>query len=145
MAFRIMNQSKASIAMMDGEKARFQKEMDARKKELEKRRQEANMEGTFLVDFDEMYLNIGSDPQDSRFINVKFQLELFQEGAQQMVDKYEAGIRHAVIETALKQSYDELRGIAGKLYFKEALVTEINGFLHAAVVRDVHFNSFFIR
>ena len=43
------------------------------------------------------------------------------------------------------RSYERLNTIAGKLYFKEALVAKINGYFQPAVVRDLHFSSFYLQ
>jgi len=51
------------------------------------------------------------------------------------------GVRNAIIEASREQDYFHLKTTAGKLYFKEVLISRVNSFLSAPAVRDVRFTA----
>ncbi len=100
------------------------------------------------VALEEMYVNVvqgESDTRDARAMAFKIEVELFDENARQTLESHQAVVKNAVIEVARQQDFDTMRTVAGKLYFKEALVEQVNETLHSPLVRDIHLASFSIR
>lgn len=99
------------------------------------------------VSLEEMYVNVlkGEDSRDAHAMAFKIEVELFDESARHFMEERQAVIKNAVIEIARRQDYDTMRTIAGKLYFKEALVEEVNETLKFPLIRDVHLASFSLR
>ena len=122
------------------EKAR---ELASIKKEKAKEKKEIEVP---WVSLDEIFVNVGSkDNERTHSLAVRVELELFEEFGRDIVDRYQSGIRHAIIQAALEQKYVNLNTVEGKLYFKEILVGRINEFVKMAVIRDVHFGSFYLQ
>ncbi len=107
-------------------------------------RKPASTGGVGLVSIDEIFVNIGQG-EDIRSLGVKLELELFDEGQRAKLDKHLPGIKNSIIETSREQDFNRLNTIPGKLYFKETLVSRINQYFHEAVIRDIHFSSFFLQ
>ena len=102
--------------------------------------------GAVLVSFDEVNVNVGSkDPKRVSTLSFKIELELFDEGNRTFLEQHQSGIRNAIIDASHRETVERLSTMAGKLYFKETLVSRINAFLNQPVVREIHFSSFLVR
>jgi len=101
-----------------------------------------------IVSLDEVFANVNSGTGEDRrmhTLGVKLELELFEEDSRVLMDQRVGGVKDAIITTALEQDYDWLNTIAGKLFFKEKLIARINEHFNKAVVRDIHFSSFYLQ
>lgn len=100
-----------------------------------------------LVSLDELQLNVDSKAaaKELHWLSLRIDLELFEQGGKEIIERRHAGIKNAVIEAVRDQSLEQLQTLPGKLYFKEVLVSRINAFLNSAVVRDVHFANFLLK
>jgi flagellar basal body-associated protein FliL len=102
--------------------------------------------GQSIVSIDEMWVNINpGEVGNVRSVGVRLELELFDDQDRAVIDQRQAGIKDVIIETARLQTYDKLKTLSGKLYFKELLVAHINDFLKQAAVREIHFSTFFLQ
>jgi flagellar basal body-associated protein FliL len=126
--------------------------MDERAAEIEQKAaaqaaKEANPTAVAFVSMDEMYANIHpTGPHaTSHTIGMRLDLELFGEDDRSLFEKRQSGIKDTIIEASLEQEYSQLGTVAGKLYFKELLVSRLNTFFNRAVVRDIHFSSFYLQ
>jgi flagellar basal body-associated protein FliL len=98
------------------------------------------------VTMEEMYVNVLSEGVvDTHTISFKLEVELFDESSRKVMDEHQALVKNAILEVARTQQFDELRTLAGKLYFKEALVGKINETVHYPLIRDIHLSSFALR
>jgi len=102
-------------------------------------------EAVSLIAFDEIFVNVPGQTEKSHTLGVKIELELFEEESRRVVEQWQAVVKDAIIATTVEQNYDRLSTIAGKLFFKEALVARINQLFNQALVRDVHFGSFYLQ
>lgn len=119
----------------------------AQAEELAKAKMEAPVEerkGLPLVSLDEIYANVETGDKRSRFMVMKLDLELFDESGREMIERFQTPIRDAVLLVAREQKYKNLETIAGKLYFKEIIIAQINELLMQATVRDLHFATFYL-
>lgn len=98
-----------------------------------------------VVALDEVYVSLGSAPEQTRSLVVNLELELFDERSRETVDKFRSPVRDLVLQAAMEQPYEAMRTLPGKLSFKEVLVSRINLLLHQPVVRNVHFASFYLQ
>lgn len=101
-----------------------------------------------LVSLDEVFANVNSGQGENRkmhILGVKLDIELFDETSRPLLDGHVAGVKNAIISTALELDYEWLNTIAGKLFFKETLVARMNEFFHQAIIRDIHFASFYLQ
>jgi len=98
-----------------------------------------------LVPLDEVYVNLVGDEDADHLLGIKLEIELFEDADRILIERGSAGVKNAVIEAAREQGLSSLVNTAGKLYFKETLVSRINAFLNAPAVRDVHFASFYVQ
>lgn len=127
-----------------------QMQFAAREAALEAARQTSSTQSKAisLVSLEEVFANVNSGAGESRrmhTLGIKLDLELFEEESRLLLDARIGGVKHAIIATALEQDYEWLNTIAGKLFFKESLVARINEFFNRAVVRDIHFSSFYLQ
>lgn len=97
-----------------------------------------------LFSVDEVFVNVGFGG-NVKSLGLKIELEIFEEATRQLFEQNVSGVRHTVIEASRQQDADRLQTVAGKLYFKEYLVTRLNGFFKRPVVREVHFSSFYLQ
>lgn len=101
-----------------------------------------------LVSIDQVVSNLRNRDGDDAPVHsvwMKLEIELFGDDGRPIVEKRQAGIRDIVIQAAREQEYRNLASLPGKLYFKETLVSRINGYLKTATVRDIHFSDFLIQ
>lgn len=101
-----------------------------------------------LVSLDEVFANVNSGEGENRqmhTLGVKLDIELFDEDSRALLDQRSAGVKDSIISTAIEQDFDWLNTIAGKLFFKEKLVARINEHFNKAIVRDIHFSSFYLQ
>jgi flagellar basal body-associated protein FliL len=118
---------------------------------LEQERKASTTEhNTPLFSLDEIFANIAPSVMEKRSgkphaIDVKLEVELFSEESRPLMEQRQGGVKNTIIESAMVQQYDDLSTVAGKLYFMELLVAKMNEFFHQAVVRDLHFSSFYLR
>lgn len=103
-------------------------------------------QGVPLVSLDEVYANVTAD-NGARNLSVamKLDLELFAEESRDLIETFEVPIVDTILQATREQRYADLQSMPGKLYFKELLVSRINGILNGAVVRDIHFSSFYLQ
>jgi flagellar basal body-associated protein FliL len=97
------------------------------------------------VSLDEMFVNVLSGSEEAHTVAFKLEVELFDERTRPLMDERQAVVKNAIIEVARQQPYDGLDTMAGKLYFKEALVGRVNQTLQFPLIRDVHLASFTLR
>ncbi len=97
------------------------------------------------VTLDELYVNVLSNAEESHTVSFKLEVELFDESNRQTMEQRHALIVNTILEVARFQEFEALHTLAGKLYFKEALVGKINETLHYPLVRDMHLASFTLR
>ncbi len=106
---------------------------------------ESNSKLRSWVTMEEMFANVLSEGQESHTVSFKLEVELFDESSRKLMDDHQALVKNAILEVARTQQFDELRTLAGKLYFKEALVGKVNDTVHFPLVRDIHLSSFALR
>ena len=95
---------------------------------------------------EEVISNINSQFRPTaHLLGVKLELELFDDESRALLDRHQAGIRNIVLLTSAEHSYETLGTLAGKLFYKEELVSRVNEFFNKAVVRDIHFASFYMQ
>lgn len=97
------------------------------------------------VTLEEMFANVVSSDDRVHTISFKLEVELFDEASRTMMDTRQAMVKNAIIETARFQEYENLSTLAGKLYFKEALVGRVNEAAGFPLIRDMHLASFSLR
>lgn len=93
------------------------------------------------ISLDELYVNLVSslEPEKTFSLGLRLDLSLYEDADVTFIKRVLPGVRNAIIETTREQDYFHLKTTAGKLYFKELLVSRINAFLNANAVRDVRF------
>lgn len=99
---------------------------------------------TPIVTLAEAFINVNS-PESDHFMRLKVELELFESDYRALVLKNKAGLQNAMIEISRAQTYSRLNTLAGKLSFKEELVSQFNEFLNQPAIRDVHFADFYLQ
>lgn len=108
----------------------------------------ANSKAVAVVSLDEVFANVNSGQGEQRrmhTLGIKLEMELFDEDSRALMDQRSSTVKDAIISTALDQDYDWLNTVAGKLFFKESLIARINEHFNKAVVRDIHFSSFYLQ
>jgi flagellar basal body-associated protein FliL len=78
-------------------------------------------------------------------LGLKIDLELFSDDFRSSIEKNQPALRNTIIEVANMQELEKLNTLAGKLYFKELLVSKMNAQLKQVAVRDLHFSTFFLK
>lgn len=78
-------------------------------------------------------------------LGLKIDLELFSDDLRSSIEKNQPALRNTIIEVANNQELEKLNTLAGKLYFKELLVSRMNAQLKQVAVRDLHFSTFFLK
>lgn len=111
------------------------------------RKTSSREKGTPLFSLDEIFANVNVTAEDQRShqVGMKLEVELFSDETRSLVEQRQGGMKHTIIQAAAEANYAELNTVGGKLYFKELLVARINDFFHRAVVRDLHFSSFYLQ
>ncbi len=98
-----------------------------------------------ILSLDEMFLNILEGREKVHTLGLKLDLELFEESSRSILESRASGVKNAIIEASREQDFARLNTVPGKLFFKETLISRINGFLRKAAVRDAHFSSFYLQ
>jgi flagellar basal body-associated protein FliL len=99
-----------------------------------------------IMEFDEIIGDLTpAKDRKNHALNVKLELELFDEENRPMVEKTAGALKDVILDVIQHQSPENLGTLSGKLYFKEILVSRMNTLLNYPVVRDIHFASFLIR
>ncbi len=99
-----------------------------------------------LITLDDILTDVRSkDEGRIHSLNLKVELELFEEEGRASIEKVEPALKNVIIETIRSQTLERLNTLSGKLYFKEVLISKMNGVLHQPVIRDLHFSSFFLQ
>ncbi len=101
-----------------------------------------------IMGLDEVFANVNAGQGENRrmhILGVKLELELFEPEGKELLETKMAGVKDAVITTAIEQDYDWLNTVAGKLFFKEALVARVNHYFKRPLVRDIHFTSYYVQ
>jgi len=102
-------------------------------------------QSTATIRMEEMLVNIPSEDEYAHSLGMKFDLELFEAYSTRWAPAFGSPIRHTIILTSLEQDSNQLLTVAGKLYYKEKLVSRINEYFHQPMVRDLHFASFMLQ
>ncbi len=97
------------------------------------------------VTLEEMFVNVQNPDESAHTLAFKLEVELFDESARHLMEERQAVVKNAVLEIGREQEFDSLRTLAGKLYFKEALVSRINQTVKFPLIRDIHLASFALR
>ncbi len=102
--------------------------------------------GAPTVNLDEIFTNIiARNDELTHTVGIKLDIELFGEEGKPMMDAKAAGVKNTIIMATREQIYEDLNSISGKLFYKEILVSKINEFFAKAIVRDIHFASFYVQ
>jgi len=97
-----------------------------------------------FMSLDEVFANVNEDKR-SHTLAIKVDIEFFNVGAKDTFKSHQPAVKHLIIQTSREQEYERLATLSGKLYFKELLIRKINDHFQKAIVRDVHFASFFLQ
>ena len=97
-----------------------------------------------FVSLDEVFANVNED-KSSHTLAIKVDIEFFNVHAKETFKSHQPAVKHLIIQTSREQEYERLATLSGKLYFKELLIRKINDHFQKAIVRDVHFASFFLQ
>lgn len=98
-----------------------------------------------IVAMEQTFANVLDEAGKSHSLMLKLDVELFEESQRLLFEERDAVIKSTLIETSREHSYEALNTVGGKAYFKESLVSHINEALQNAVVRDIHFNTFYMQ
>ena len=98
-----------------------------------------------IIAFDEVVVNVGPQDGKTHMLIMKLDLELFEESSRKLIEKRQGGVKHTILELSRVQNMNDLGTLAGKLYFKEQVISALNSFLNQPAVRDIHFASFLLR
>jgi flagellar basal body-associated protein FliL len=98
-----------------------------------------------LISLEEIFVNVKSPGENPHALAFQMEVELFQDKFRTVLEPKMALLKNTVIEAALEQPYEDLRTLSGRLYFKESLVAGINKAFHFPLVREIHFNSYFLK
>lgn len=101
--------------------------------------------GRTWVSMEQMFVNLAGPENDGHSLTFQVEVELFDESKRSILESRLATLKNAAIEIARDQSFERLKTLSGKLYFKEALVTAMNETMHAPVIRDIHVSSIFLK
>jgi flagellar basal body-associated protein FliL len=97
------------------------------------------------VTLEDMHVNVFSAEDDAHTLSFKLEIELFDEKSRAVMEARQAVVKNVVLEVARDQSAESLATLAGKLYFKESVASQVNSALKFPLVRDVHLASFSVR
>ena len=101
---------------------------------------------TVLASTDEVFVNLRSlDQTEGHFLRIKLELELFEDGHRPLLEQRKSGVKDAIIQVSREQDFQSLSSLAGKLYFKELVVSRINEYLKSPAVREARFAAFYIQ
>jgi flagellar basal body-associated protein FliL len=101
--------------------------------------------GSAILSMEQIFANVLDVNRQTHSLMLKLDLELFDEANRALVDERSGVLKSIVIETAAAQTFETLNTLAGKVYFKEMLVSRMNEALQAPAVREIHFNSFYMQ
>lgn len=98
-----------------------------------------------IVSLEQTFANVMDGDSRTHSLMMKLDVELFDENGRTLVDQRDGVLKSTIIEAARRQSYENLNTIGGKAYFKEQLVARMNEALQKPIVREIHFNTFFMQ
>ena len=98
-----------------------------------------------IVAMEQTFANVLDSQKRAHSLMLKLDVELFEDANRALVDQRDGVLKSTIIETVREQTYEDLNTLGGKVYFKEVLVSRINEALRKAIVRDIHFNMFYMQ
>lgn len=101
--------------------------------------------GPLVYTMDKFTVNLAGEPK--RQIRIEVNLEMLgKDGFEEIMNSDKrAKARDMIVRLLNDKTFGDLESIQGKLFLKDRIATEINGFLDEGVVKDVYFSDFVVQ
>ncbi len=96
-----------------------------------------------LYRMDEFILNLAGHPR--RAIRFEIALEMLDDKGFEEVVQMGAVARDSIVKILNQKRFQDIETIQGKLFLKDQIATNLNGFLKEGVVKDVLFTDFVVQ
>ena len=97
------------------------------------------------VSLEEISVNLYSRKTRLRFLNIKLDLELFQNGMQEKLKDLTPVINDQLIDIAGNMKASELNSITGKILLESRIKKRLNSLLGAPIIKRIYFSKFIIQ
>ena len=97
------------------------------------------------VSLEEISVNLYSRKTRLRFLNIKLDLELFQNGMQEKLKDLTPVINDQLIDIAGNMKAGELNSITGKILLESRIKKRLNNILGAPIIKRIYFSKFIIQ
>lgn len=97
------------------------------------------------VSLEEISINLYSRKTKLRFLNIKMDLELFEDGMQDKVKDLTPMVNDQLIDVAGNMRASELNSITGKILLESRIKKRLNKLLGANVIKKIYFSKFIIQ
>lgn len=125
--------------MIDAVKTDESKEFNSMAKDL------VNGLNTPKISLEEISINLYSRKTKLRFLNIKMDLELYEDGMQEKIKGLTPIVNDQLIDVAGNMSASELNSITGKILLESRIKKRLNKLLGANIIKKIYFSKFIIQ
>ena len=86
-----------------------------------------------------------NEPLGKRYLKVKVEFELENEGMKDEMTKRLAQFRDGIITLLSSKTYDDISDLSGKYQLRAEILGMVNGFMKTGKVRNVYFTEFIVQ
>lgn len=97
------------------------------------------------VSLEEISINLYSRKTRLRFLNIKIDLELFEDGMQEKVKALTPIVNDQLIDIAGNMKASELNSVTGKILLESRIKKRLNKLLGANTIKRIYFSKFIIQ
>lgn len=97
------------------------------------------------VSFDEMVVNLYSRERRLRFLNLKMDIEVFEDGQQETINTMKPIIVDSLIDITGNMRPDELNSVTGKILLEARVKNKVNAIAGKKIVKRIYFSKFIIQ
>ena len=97
------------------------------------------------VQFPEMVINLYSREARLRFVNLKMNIETFEQEQIQLIENAKPLIQDALVDVASHMKPNELNSVTGRILLETRIKNKVNSRLSTSAVKKIYFSKFIVQ
>ncbi|MBC76523.1 MAG: hypothetical protein CME64_10965 [Halobacteriovoraceae bacterium] len=97
------------------------------------------------VQFPEMVINLYSREARLRFVNLKMNIETFEQEQIQLIENAKPMIQDALVDVASNMKPSELNSVTGRILLETRIKNKVNSRLSTSAVKKIYFSKFIVQ